>query len=305
MTRPSSPDPRNFMGMRVIQSLYLEEDGEPVTVRRSDASRTAATQVAARPLVQARVQLWSCGGGRQSAGVAALILEGKLRRPDHVCMVALEWEFREVWPYVNRYIRPALAHLGIPFTAIPRKGYATRDLWGGADGRTTLLPAYTNQSGKASKLPEFCSGEWKREVALRWAAEQDDWKTRGVDNWVGISADEKNRRRGPRRKWFQPVYPLLDWKRVTVQECLAAVERVGWPAPPRSRCRHCPNQSDREWLELSEAELEAACRLEDEVRAVDPHAYFHKKLIPLRQVTFDASDDNGGLFGGCTSGACY
>lgn len=41
-----------------------------------------------------RVQLWSCGGGRQSAGIAALIVEGKLPKPDHVCMVALECEVR-------------------------------------------------------------------------------------------------------------------------------------------------------------------------------------------------------------------
>lgn len=252
-----------------------------------------------------RVQLWSCGGGRQSAGIAALIVEGKLPRPDHACMVALEWEVRSVWPYVNRYIRPALADLGVPFTAIPRARYATRDFWGGRDGRSILLPVYSNQSGEASKLTEYCSGEWKREVALRWAAEQDGWKARGVVNWVGISADEKNRRRGPRRRWFQPSYPLLDVRRATVSECLAAVERVGWPEPPRSRCRHCPNQSDREWAELTPEEFEEACRLEDELRLIDRHAFFHKQLIPLRDVTLDVTDDNGGLFGGCTSGACY
>lgn len=36
-----------------------------------------------------RVQLWSCGGGRQSAGIAALIALGELPKPDHVAMVAL------------------------------------------------------------------------------------------------------------------------------------------------------------------------------------------------------------------------
>lgn len=41
------------------------------------------------------------------------------------------------------------------------------------------------------------------------------------------------------------------------------------------------------------------------IRDVDPHAFLHKKLIPLRQVTLDLEDDNGGLFGGCSSGTCY
>lgn len=252
-----------------------------------------------------RVQLWSCGGGRQSAGIAALIVQGQLPKPDHVAMVALEREFRQVWPYVNRYVRPALVALGIPFTAVRRSDYATKGLWGGADGKTILLPAHTDQSGEASKLSEFCSGEWKREVMLRWAAEQIDWKRRGVDNWVGISWEERERRRGARRQWLKPVYPLLDMRPTTVSGCLAAVAAVGWPEPPRSRCSYCPNQSDSEWLELTSDEFNAACQTEDEIRAIDPHAFLHKMLIPLRDVTLKASDDNGGLFGGCSAGTCY
>jgi hypothetical protein len=252
-----------------------------------------------------RVVLWSCGGGRQSAGIAALIVEGQLPKPDHVAMVALEHEYRAVWPYVNRHIRPALQALGIPFTAIPRKQYDTYGFFGGREGRSLLLPAYSDLSGKSSKLQEFCSGKWKRDVMTRWAAEQDGWKARGIDNWVGISWDERDRRRGPRRKWFRPVYPLLDLRPTRVSGCLAAVERVGWPPPPRSRCSFCPNQSDAEWAELSPDEFAAACDREDEIRAVDPHAFFHKQLIPLREVRLDPKDDNGGLFGGCSAGTCY
>lgn len=250
------------------------------------------------------IDLWSCGGGRQSAGIAALIKEGRLRRPDHACMVRLEREVKAVWPYVEAYIVPALESVGVPFTVIDRKDYATKDFWGGADGKTLLIPAYTNQSGERSKLSEFCSGEWKREVVLRWAAGQPGWKDQGVRNWVGISWDERRRRRGPRRLWIQPHYPLLDDCPMDVAGCLAAVERQGWPEPPRSRCAHCPNQSDAEWAELTPEEFEEACRLEDEFRKVDPHAYLHKSLMPLRMVTLEPDRDNG-LFGGCTSGTCY
>lgn len=253
-----------------------------------------------------RIQLWSCGGGRQSAGTAAFILQGRLPKPDHVCMVALEWEYRAVWPYVNAYIRPAMKSLGIPFTAIPRAKYATHDFFGGADGETPLIPVYTNRSGERGKLSEWCSGEWKRDVAVRWAAEtHPEWKAVGVDNWVGISWDERDRRRGPRRKWLVPTYPLLDILQIGVAGCLQAVEQVGWPEPPRSRCRHCPNQSDAEWAELSPEEWELACQTEDEIRETDPHAYLHKQLIPLRQVVLNPKDDNGGLFGGCSAGTCF
>jgi hypothetical protein len=252
-----------------------------------------------------RVELWSCGGGRQSAGIAAFIKEGLLPRPDHVVMVALEWEVRTVWEYVNAYIRPAMESMGIPFTAIPRKKYATKDFWGGTEGETILLPAYTNQSGQNSKLDEFCSGEWKREVVKRWATEQPGWKDRGVNNWVGISKDEANRRGIARVKWFLPTYPLLDTICVRVSSCLAAVERQGWPVPPRSRCRHCPNQADAEWAELTDDEWRLACETDEMMREVDPHAFLHKSMIPLRMVTLNPKDDNGGLLGGCQSGTCY
>jgi hypothetical protein len=255
-----------------------------------------------------RIQLWSCGGGRQSAGIAALIVQGRLPRPDHVCMAALEWERRETFRYVNAYIRPAMLSLGIPFNYASRKKYATKGLWGGADGKSALIPAWTDQSGQLSQLSEFCSGEWKREVVMRWAAEQEGWHSRGVDCWIGISWDEKHRRRASRKQWYQVKYPLLDMlpKCFPVNACLDAVTQIGWPEPPRSRCRHCPNQSDAEWAELTPEEFENACSLEESVRSVDPHAFLHKSLIPLRMVKLEPKTEDSGMFtGGCSSGMCF
>jgi hypothetical protein len=252
-----------------------------------------------------RVQVWSCGGGRQSAGIAALIVQGRLPKPDHVCMAALEWERRATFRYVCDYVRPAMRSLGIPFTFISRKKYATKDFLGGADCASILLPAYTDQSGEKSKLPEWCSGEWKRECATRWAAERPGWKARGVDCWVGITVEEQHRRRAPRKQWFAPAYPLLDVLHMHVSGCLEAVAAVGWPEPPRSRCYHCPNQSDAEWSELTSEEFALACARDDWMRTIDPHAYLHRSLRPLRTVTLDPKADGGGLFGGCQAGMCY
>jgi len=122
---------------------------------------------------------------------------------------------------------------------------------------------------------------------------------------VGISYDEANRIRAPRRQWFQPHYPLIFDRPTRVAGCLAAVERMGWPTPPRSRCHHCPNQSDAEWAELTPEEWERACKTDEWLRETDPHVFLHKQMIPLRQVVLDPKDDNGGLFGGCTSGMCF
>lgn len=260
------------------------------------------------PVTAGRVQLWSCGGGRQSAGIAALLTLGRLPKPDHARMVRLEWEIHSVWPYVEAYIMPAMARLGVPFTVIPREKYATKGFWGGEDHETILLPCYTDESGRPSKLSEFCSGEWKREVGNRWCADQPGWKARGVDVWLGISWEERHRRRAARSQWLQTAYPLLDMlpRPLHVSACLAAVEEVGWPAPPRSRCSHCPNQSDAEWAELTPVEWEAACALDDSIRQTDPHAYLHRSLTPLRLVQLQPKAESAGLFsGGCQAGMCF
>jgi hypothetical protein len=173
--------------------------------------------------------------------------------------------------------------------------------------KSCLLPVYTNLSGENGKLPEFCSDEWKRSVVMRWANEQPGWKESGVDCWIGITWEERHRRRAARKKWFGPVYPLLDMtpRPQHVSALLLAVEELGWPPPPRSRCAHCPNQSDAEWRELTEEEFEAACVLEEEVRRTDPHAFLHRSMMPLRQVTLKP-EEGGGLFsGGCSAGMCF
>lgn len=259
-------------------------------------------------MAPSRVQLWSCGGGRQSAGIAALIVQNRLPKPDHVAMVALEWERRETFAYVNAHVRPALRSLGVPFTYVSRKKYSRPGLfWEAEDGgESLLLPAHTNQSGEPSKLPELCSGKWKRDSMMRWADEQPGWKSCGVDVWLGISWDEKQRRRGQRKQWMRPVYPLLDWfpKCMGLAACLDAVASVGWPPPPRSRCYHCPNQKDAEWAELTPAEWDQACRTDEFIRTKDPHAYLHESLIPLRQVVLKPAESYGFFSGGCTSGMC-
>ena len=270
------------------------------------------------------IKLWSCGGGRQSAGVAALIVQGRLPKPDHVVMAALivqgrlpkpdhvvmaalEWERKATFRYVNAHIRPAMQSLGIPFSYAPRKKYATVGFWSGEDGKSITLPVYSDKGGKPSKLSEYCSGEWKREVVLRWSNEQPGWKQRGVDNWIGITWEEKHRRRGQRKQWFRTVYPLLDMlpRPMHVSGCLQAVAEVGWPPAPRSRCEHCPNQPDAEWAELTPEEFERACKLDETIRLTDPNAFLHRSLTPLRLVKLDPKHDDGGMFGGCQAGMCF
>lgn len=194
-----------------------------------------------------RVQLWSCGLGRQSVLMLGLIKMGVLPKPDHCCTVDTNRERSSSWRYMESVFRPELKAMGIPFTVIDRSQYATVDLFGGKDDHSVLIPAYTSQTAAGGKLPEFCSVEWKQRPVMRWAAEQDGWKFRGVDSWLGITTEERHRRRGPKTLWFQSRFPLLDAAPSHVSRVYDICERFGWPKPVRSSCWMCPNMQNAEW----------------------------------------------------------
>jgi hypothetical protein len=135
--------------------------------------------------MQDRTTLWSSGGGVQSAAIAVLILTGKLPRPDYSCIVDTEREKQSTWDYLNNTVRPAFIAAGLEIHRIPKSQFATVDLYG--KNGDLLLPVFTRQSGELSKLPTYCSNEWKQRVVQRWARSIG---LRSVENWIGISADE-------------------------------------------------------------------------------------------------------------------
>ena len=239
-----------------------------------------------------RKQVWSSGGGTQSAGIAALIYTGQLK-PDIAIIVDTEREVTQTWDYHEKVIKPALLSVGVEIHRVSKSKYATVDLWGGKDGDTLLIPAFTTQtkSGKVGKLPTFCSNEWKARVVQRFCTELYP-KAKGFDIWLGISRDEADRMKTGIGKW-QYKHPLIDDGRMmSRQDCLKLVQSVGWPTPPRSRCWMCPNQGLREWQDLEAnhpADYKKALHFEEQIQKRDP-------AVLLRHPS--------GSQGDCMSGMC-
>ena len=254
-----------------------------------------------------RVQLWSIGGGRQSVLMLGLIRKGLLPRPDHAVMVDTNRERSSTWAYFARVFEPELAAVGIPFTLVDRSKYSTVDLWSGADGDSCVLPAFTDRDGEG-KLPEFCSNEWKRRCAMRWAAERPGWKNRGVDCWLGITTEEKHRRRGPSMQWWHATFPLLDVCPSHVSRVYDLCAEFGWPDPPRSCCWMCPNMSNEEWRDLRDnypEDFSKAVALDREIYLKDGNIYLHSSRVPLALADLGQPDEPGLFGGGCSSGMCY
>ena len=249
-------------------------------------------------------QIWSYGGGTQSAAIAALIVQGKLPKPDVALISDTGREVQTTWDYLSQVIQPKL---DFKIHVVPHSfdgtGYNSVDLWNGKG--TLLIPAYISQEGgsKEGMLRGFCSGEWKRDPVRRYCREQ------GVDGgqlWIGFSTDEMERCRtfSKKDKW-QHTYPLVDL-RMNRGDCIALVERMGWPTPPRSACWMCPYRSDEEWRDLKEnssTDFDKAIQFEKDMQEKDKHTWLHKECKPIDEIDLDKEPD---LFAKpCDSGMCF
>jgi hypothetical protein len=246
--------------------------------------------------------IWSSGGGVQSTAIAALICQGKLEAPDLAVIADTGREYSPVWEYLREVVQPALDAVGVTVHIAPHS-LATVDIWSGADGDTAIIPAFTNHSGQAGKLPKYCSQEWKTRVVQRFCREHG---ITDADQWIGFSIDEMDRMRAynPNKPW-QHVYPLVDLK-MNRGDCMAAIAHMGWPSPPRSACWMCPFRSDEEWKLLkteSPKDMDKAIQLEKDLQAKDPTLFLHKSCIPIGDVQFT---DHPDMFAKqCNAGGCF
>ncbi len=246
--------------------------------------------------------VWMYGGGRQSIRIATLILQHKLPVPDIICIADTGREKQSTWDYLERYVQPAfnIHHDYRLIHIVSKDKYATVDLWGGADGDSLLIPAFSNITGGLSKLSPFCSNEWKARVCDRWLKRDmgiNDWVS-----WIGFSIDEPKRWKRRKASAGDSVYfPLVDGYPQGKQDCVDGVTAFGWPSPVHSACWMCPNQSDNEWLDNSPSDQAKAIQFDKEMRLKDPNAFLHSSCLPLDQVQFKRTEKPKDL---CDSGLC-
>lgn len=249
------------------------------------------------------IEVFSSGGGTQSACIAALIVQGRLPKPDYAIIVDTERERSAVWEYHDSTVVPALAAVGVTLHRVRKSEYAKIDIWSKGKGGT-CMPVFLDDGGKA---PTHCSSEWKVRVIDRFMRAQGV-KTRDQRRWIGFSLDEGSRY--TRMKLSKDAgsvrFPLIEDVPLHRQQAIQVVRDIGWPDPPRSACWMCPNQTNGEWRNLKvrfPGDFQKAVELEREVRLKEPNAYFSGYRIPLDEIDFGNEVD---MFdGGCNSGACF
>jgi len=229
-------------------------------------------------------QVWACGGGVQSTAIAALIVMGKLPKPDLSWIVDVGWEPASTWKHVDEVLIPRLANIGVTLNILRTTDYVDNNP---IDQSGHLrLPAYrVSLEGRRMKFDMHCSQGWKRRVANQWLRFQG---VERCDTWLGISTDEIRRVRKSTLHWNQNRYPLVELG-IDRGKCLYLLGKNGWPIPPRTSCYMCPNHSDAGWIELKRnapEDFERAVQLEREIRTTQPDVFLHEFCQPLDQVVF-------------------
>jgi len=251
-----------------------------------------------------RIQVFSYGGGVQSVAIAALIMEGRLPRPDMAIISDTGYERGSTWDYMAQYTAPALESAGVTITRIKATDWGSQGAI--VQGTTVMLPVHIHNG----KSRGFCSNEWKKYPIRRYL------RASGVvqcDMWIGFTSEEMRRVRVSDVAWAQNKYPLLGGLFggpgdlvMNRQECLAIIHRHGWPIPEKSSCYICPNMRNSEWRSISRSEFNQAVDVDIQVRHISDgyEKFLHKSCKPLADIDFSINDNTADLFG-CDSGLCF
>lgn len=243
------------------------------------------------PKGPARTQVLNYGGGVQTTALCALIIEGKLPRPDHIIMADTGREGTATWDWLHGTVSPMLAQHGLKVEVAGHE-FSNVDLFSGRG--TVLMPMFTDQNrrvGGLGKLQNFCSGEWKVKVVQRYM------RSIGIvqaDNWIGISLDESDRTKRNPLLWTRTVFPLLDlgMARPAAQ---AAARRVFGADAPKSACFMCPHKGDSQWSDLKNnwpEDFALAVAVERHMQEANPHVFLHRSGVTLDRVAFGSAEDS-------------
>lgn len=254
----------------------------------------------------------SLGAGVQSSVVLLLSCKGLLPKLDYAIFADTQWESKDVYWHLWWLAEQADA-AGINII-VNSAGNIRADLLRSMvpgtkekNQRCVSMPLFTRdgETNSFGMVRRQCTQEYKLKVIERSIRENILGIQKGervpadvhVNQWIGISLDEKQRMRMSEKRWQTNIYPLIGWpkqqmeKRWTRSMCL---EWFGQNYPdrrlPRSACIGCPFRHDNGWREMKEErpeEFADACDFDRRIRkfgALRGDVFIHERRIPLEDV---------------------
>lgn len=254
------------------------------------------------------VRILSLGAGVQSTTLLLMHLHGEIEPLDGAVFADTQWEPAEVYRHLDWLEQLVIGK--VPIWRVTAGNIRQEALT--KRGRFASMPLHLlNDDGGKGMLKRQCTNDYKIRPIRRRLRELGASRRNPVDLLLGISLDELLRMRDSNVLYVRNQYPLVQM-RLTRADCLAWLERRGYPRPPKSACVGCPFRSDAEWRhirETSPAEWRGAVAFDAAVRQLPRilgRVYLHASLQPLDQVDLSTPEDHGqlSLWGNECEGMC-
>jgi hypothetical protein len=246
-----------------------------------------------------RLRVISLGAGVQSTTMALMAAHGEIGpMPDAAIFSDTGWEPKSVYDHLNWLRSPNV--LPFPVHVISAGNIREDALAGGSAraGRFASIPWFTiNPDGSRGMGRRQCTSHYKVEPIQRKVRELLGYKKRQripeglAEVWIGISTDEIQRMKDSGVGFMKNRWPLIE-SRVSRDQCLAWMNKMGYPTPPKSSCIGCPFHTNEMWRDIKENDpaawadaLEIDKSIRDQTgRGVKGQQFMHAQRVPMDQV---------------------
>ncbi len=242
----------------------------------------------------------SFGAGRQTVGILVMILTRELPRPDYILFADTGTEWPETYQYIEQYILPACQKAGLEFVTVRHERLRPNPKF---EDFKTVYDFYYHYKLLPVPFRRQCTAKYKIIPMEKFG------KSHSVDTkWIGFSFEEQGRakRTANLDQLYKVEYPLID-NRMTLADCEFAINKYGWPTPPKSSCYICCFMSPAQIIHLCHAHPE----LWERARALEDNAHIKNPKYHLwgnRPIDFWEGKTQRPLGGdwnyGCAQGCC-
>lgn len=259
-------------------------------------------------------------GGASSEWLVRAVINGRLPRPAHVCVVTAimpehSWTFAAI-----DEVEAACLDAKIEFIRCQADTSLADDLLALGSGVTRIdqPPLWISKGLGRGRAQHRCTKHYKvapmRRVVSTWLDRIG--KPKKVEKWIGFGVDEAMRAtkavQGNDVQWEHLEFPAINLGLSRAQQ-RAEVEKWTGRTPRFSMCVFCPFKSPRRWMQTTGEDLALAVRVDEAIRDLDcigltdGPAYLTDRLIPVADLVRngDPQPELPGFESYCDSGACF
>jgi hypothetical protein len=201
----------------------------------------------------------SLGAGVQSTTLALMAARGAISpMPDCAIFADTQWEPQAVYDHLDWLSGPGILPFPVHRVTAGNIREAIKVRRNTSGGRFAAIPWHTvNPDGSHGLGRRQCTSEYKLTPIMheiRRLVGKPGHKriaAGAVTVMLGISRDEAHRMKPARQAYMHNVYPLVELG-LTRDDCLAWLQRYGYPQPPKSACVGCPFHGNDYWREMRE-----------------------------------------------------